>query len=275
MRDVRICAHYRIGIDEIVTRVRDMLAMGIDIGGSGIKAAIIDTESGELISERIRVRTPTQIDAARLVEIVVNLLSDLEWSAGPVGIGFPGVIHRQVVHTAINLDPGLVGLDLPQQLKAVVDGPVRVINDADAAGFAEMRLGAGQPYCESGTVLLLTVGTGIGTVLFSDGVLVPNLELGHVEYRGGDAELYVSERVRKQAGLSWKQWGKRFNGYLQHLEFLVQPDFIILGGGGVKKADKVSGLIQINAPWGFARFGNRAGIIGAAVAAAEGSGKRG
>lgn len=243
--------------------------MGVDIGGSGIKAAIVDTANANLVTERARVKTPDNLEPQQLISIIKHLMDLLEWRRGPVGIGFPGVIHEQVIHTAVNLNPALVGMNLSASLNGSVDGPIRVLNDADAAGFAEMRFGAGLPCAESGTVLLLTVGTGIGTVLFSDGVLVPNLEMGHVEFQGVDAERYVSERTRKEEDLSWKQWGKRFNAYLCYLEFLLQPDFLIIGGGGVKKPTKFVDYINISTPWAFARFGNRAGIIGAAVAAAR------
>lgn len=246
-----------------------MLAMGIDIGGSGIKGAIVDTEKGTLASERIRIRTPKNAEAPVLTEILQDLLNQFEWTGGPVGIGFPGVIRHNVIGTAANLNDSLIGLDFAEALKSSVKGPVRVLNDADAAGFAEMRFGEGRPYAKDGTVLLLTIGTGIGTVLFTDGVLYPNLEFGHVEFMGTEAEHYVSERVRKAEELSWKCWSKRFNSFLQYTEFLFQPDLIILGGGGVKKADKFTPHLDIRTSWKMARSGNLAGIIGAALAASE------
>ncbi len=240
--------------------------MGIDIGGSGIKGALVDTRTGELASERLRIPTPRAGGPKATVAVLCELIGRLDWH-GPVGIGFPGVIRRNVIHTAANLDKAHIGLDLAAALAGCGAGPVRVLNDADAAGIAEMRLGAGRPHARAGTVLLLTVGTGIGTAMFTDGVLVPNLELGHVEYRGHHAESYVSERARKQLDLSWKRWTLRFSGFLAYLEFLLQPDFIILGGGGLKRPDKIREHIAIATPWAFAEFGNRAGIIGAALAA--------
>lgn len=246
-----------------------MLAMGIDIGGSGIKGAIVDTASGTLASERIRIPTPDDAEADVLVGILHDLLGQFEWTRGPVGIGFPGVIRKNVIHTAANLHDGLVGLNLAEALKSQLDGPVRVINDADAAGYAEMRYGEGLPHATEGTVLLLTIGTGIGTVLFTDGVLYPNTEFGHIQFMGTEAEHFVSERVRKAEDLSWKRWSKRFNDFLQYMEFLLQPDLIILGGGGVKKAEKFSSHINIRTPWVLASSGNRAGMIGAALAASE------
>lgn len=246
----------------------NMLALGVDIGGSGIKAAVVDTTKGELVTERLRVPTPDHSEAGVVIPIIRQLIQDFDWAGGPVGIGFPGVIHQQVIHTAINLHDSLVRINLAEVLRDVAGGPVRVLNDADAAGFCEMRYGAGKPYAESGTVLLVTIGTGVGTVLFSDGVLVPNLELGHMEYNGKNAESQVSELARKTQELSWKKWGKRLNGYLQKLEFLLQPDYLILGGGGVKKPDKFVEYLELKTPWSFASSGNLAGIIGAAAAAA-------
>lgn len=246
-----------------------MLAMGIDIGGSGIKGAIVDTLKGEIVSERIRIKTPASADAPKILSIVQLILDELEWCDGPVGIGFPGVIRNQKIQTAVNLHPGLVGFDFSKELRTSGDRPVRILNDADAAGFAEMRLGAGKAFNKSGTVLLITVGTGIGTVLFSNGVLVPNLELGHIELNGTDAEKQISDKTRKDSSLGWKEWGKRFNQYLTHMEFITQPDLIIIGGGGAKKPEKFEKYVSILTEWVPAHFGNRAGIIGAAIASAD------
>ncbi len=249
-----------------------MLALGIDIGGSGIKGAVVDTECGSLVSDRMRVPTPRDLSPEALAGILHNLFSDLDWKKGPVGIGFPGVIRGNTIFTAANLDKRLVGLNLEEVLDGLGSAPVRVLNDADAAGFAEMEFGAGLPYRKQGTVLLLTVGTGIGTVMFVDGVLVPNLELGHVEFNGAEAEHLVSERTRKHEDLSWKRWAKRFSGYLEYLERLLNPDVIILGGGGVSKVGKFEKHLSIQTPWVMANNGNRAGIIGAALAAASRAG---
>jgi polyphosphate glucokinase len=249
-----------------------MLALGIDIGGSGIKSAVVDTTIGEFVSPRVRTKTPAGLLPGQLTAIIREQADELDWHQGPVGIGFPGVIRENCIQTAVNLGEPLVGLDLAGELRRELGGPIRVLNDADMAGFAEMRLGAGQPYAKSGTVLLLTIGTGIGTVLFNNGQLVPNLEFGHVELSGKNAESIVSERARKTHGLSWKQWTRRFNQYLAHLSFLLQPDFIILGGGGVKKPEKFVDYLDLDTRWDFARFGNRAGIVGAAIAAAEKAG---
>lgn len=262
-------ANYGIGIDANIGQVSSMLAFGVDIGGSGIKSALVDTVTGKLVSDRLRTRTPVQADADALLGIIRSQAREIGWHEGPVGVGFPGVIRQGVIHTAVNLGEAFVGVDFVRRLGEHFPGPRSVLNDADAAGFAEMRLGLGTELPDKGTVVLLTVGTGIGSVVFSDGHLVPNLELGHIEMQGRSAEEQISERVRKDSGLSWKQWTKRFNLYLDRLCFLIQPDFLILGGGGVKKAEKFLPFLEVPCEWGFARFGNRAGIIGAAIAASE------
>ena len=244
-----------------------MLSLGIDVGGSGVKGAVVDTDKGLLVTDRLRYPTPPGADASTVVDLIQQLIRDLGWNSGPVGIGFPGVVRQETICTAANFDGSLVGVHLGQRLAEFVNGPIRVINDADAAGCAEMLFGAGRGYLDRGTVLLITVGTGVGTVMFTRGVLVPNLELGHVEYKGNNAESFVSERTRKAEDLSWKRWASRFNGYLHYLEFLLQPDFIILGGGGVKKPEKFQDQITIRTPWALAEYGNRAGIVGAALAA--------
>jgi len=246
-----------------------MLALGIDIGGSGIKGAIVDTDNGKLVSERIRISTPKPACAEAVIDTVRQVVAQSAFEAGPVGIGFPGVIRRNQIFTAANLEKCLVGVNFQKELSDMNIGKVRVINDADAAGFAEMAFGAGRRHSDSGTVLMLTVGTGIGTVMFSNGHLVPNLEFGHVEFENKNAESRVSERARIRKELSWSKWGKRFNRFLQYLEQLTQPDLIILGGGGVKNPKAFVKYIDIQTPWEFARYGNKAGMIGAALAASK------
>lgn len=245
-----------------------MRAIGIDIGGSGIKAAVIDVKSGEFLTERLRIPTPHPAKREATLEGVLYLLDELGASHEAVGIGFPGVVRYGNIVTATNLHKSLIGLNFNEEIRGGKDGYITVLNDADAAGFAEMRLGAGKE-AQDKTVLLITVGTGIGTVMFSSGQLVPNLELGHIEYKGKNAESYVSELTRKSEHLSWKDWGKRFNGYLCYLEKVLSPDLIILGGGGVKNPEKFAHELQIETPFTFAHFGNRAGIVGAAMAAVE------
>jgi polyphosphate glucokinase len=245
------------------------LAVGIDVGGSGIKGAVVDVSTGEFVSEREKILTPAALDPDGLVKVLDELIERLDGRSLPLGIGFPGVIRSGVIGTAANLDKRLVGLDLEKRMGERVKGPVAVMNDADAAGVAEMRLGEGQTFSDSGVVMVLTVGTGIGTALFNSGQLVPNCEMGHVQFNGKDAELLVSERARKKQDLSWKRWGRRFNRYLEYLAFLLQVDIFILGGGGLKKADRFEEFLTLDVPWSFARFGNRAGIVGAALHASE------
>jgi polyphosphate glucokinase len=215
------------------------------------------------------VATPEKPGRERLLAAILQLMKQLDWHEGPSGIGFPGVVRRGTIRTAFNLSNELLDWDMAGAVAALTAGPVAVLNDADAAGVAEMRFGAGRKLQHQGKVFLVTVGTGLGTVLFCDGILVPNLELGHLEYRGKSAEFSVSERARKQQQLSWKRWGGLLNGYLRHVEFLLQPDLIILGGGGVKKPERFIDSIQLRTAWEFAHYGNRAGIIGAALTAAQ------
>ena len=248
-----------------------MLALGIDIGGSGIKGAIVDTGKGKLASDKIRIPTPQPANAQAVISTVRRLIMELGYKSGPVGIGFPGVIRHNTIFTAANLEKCLIGVNFERELADMEVGPVRIINDADAAGFAEMAFGAGKGHRSSGTVLMLTVGTGIGAVMFTNGHLVPNLEFGHIEFEKKHAESHVSERARIKKELSWSKWGKRFGRFLAYLELLVQPDLIILGGGGVKKPKAFAEYIDIDTPWVIASYGNKAGIIGAALAACEGS----
>lgn len=243
-----------------------MEILGIDIGGSGIKAAVVNTSTGALVTERERIATPSPATPEATLPLVRDLLEAHAWR-GPVGCGFPGVIHGTTIHTAANLDDSFIGVDWGEALSEITGGPSAVLNDADAAGMAEMRFGAGRGH--NGLVMILTIGTGIGTALFHRGELVPNAEIGHIEYEGAEAESFLSEAARKQQGLSWKQWGKRFNGFLQYLEGLLWPDLFILGGGGAKKSEKFDDFLSPRTPWVLAEFGNRAGIIGAAMAAAE------
>lgn len=246
-----------------------MRSVGVDIGGSGVKAAVVESSTGELITQRVRVETPSNANRAELEGCLLELLERVGWQEGPLGIGFPGVIREGTIQTAANLSHSLIGWNLRKTFEDHGFGPVALLNDADAAGVAEMHFGAGKDF-HNQTVLLLTVGTGIGSVLFFKGGLVPNLEFGHIEFHGKPAERLVSERARKQGDLSWKRWGKRFNSFLEYMAFLTQPDAIILGGGGVKRPEKFAEFLTVQTPIHYAAFGNLAGIVGAAIAAAEG-----
>ncbi|MCC5807446.1 MAG: ROK family protein [Opitutales bacterium] len=243
-----------------------MDVLGIDIGGTGIKAAVVDTLSGDLVSERVRVPTELPVTRTALLRTLGALLDQFDWR-GPVGCGFPGVIRGGCVDTAANLGPDLPGWDLKGALREHHGIAAYILNDADAAALAEAAFGAARGQC--GVVLVLTVGTGIGSALVVDGVLVPNIELGHAEYKGKVAEHFVSNRTRKAEELSWKQWAQRFDGFLRHLERIIQPDLFVIGGGGAKKPKKFAEFLRVKTPVRFAAYANRAGIIGAAVGAAR------
>jgi len=239
--------------------------LGVDIGGSGIKAAPVNVTTGALTAERVKVPTPRPALPDAVAEAVRKLVADFSWS-GPVGLTFPGVVIGGVTWTAANLDPAWIGLDARALLGKAAGQEVSLLNDADAAGVAEMTFGAGAGV--AGTVLLLTFGTGIGSALFSDGRLVPNTELGHIEIHGKDAEERASERAREQQGLSWEKWASRVDDYLKHVEALLWPSLIIIGGGISRKADKfIPMLTSVRAPIVPAALHNDAGIVGAAMAA--------
>ena len=243
-----------------------MQVLGIDIGGSGIKAGVVDVETGTLVGERLRLPTPDPATPQAVQATVGRLAWEFSWT-DVIGCGFPAVIHEGRALTAANVDPAWIGADAAGLFADASGCPVRVLNDADAAGLAEMHFGAGRG--RSGVVLLVTVGTGLGTALFSDGVLVPNTELGHILVRGKDAERYASAAVREAKGLSWSRWGKRFNRCLQRLEELLWPGLFIVGGGASKKFEKFSSQFDVRAEVVPAQLRNDAGIIGAALAAVQ------
>jgi len=242
-----------------------MHALGIDIGGTGIKAAPVDLETGTFVADRVKIATPRPAVPDAVAEVVAKLVSTFAWT-GPIGCTFPGVVMNGVTRTAANLDKAWIGLDARELLCKTTGQDIRLINDADAAGVAEMTFGAGKG--EGGTVFMVTFGTGIGSALFVDGILVPNTEFGHIEIRGKDAEERASERAKVAGDLSWKHWAKNVNEYLDHIEALVSPQLILVGGGISKQSDKflplMSGLQARVTP---AAMHNDAGITGAAMAA--------
>ena len=241
-----------------------MHALGIDIGGTGIKAAPVDVATGKLLADRQKIATPRPALPDAVADVVKQLTTSFGWS-GPVGITFPGVVTDGVTRTAANLDSAWIGMDAAALFRTAASNPVRVLNDADAAGVAEMTFGAG--IGERGTVLMLTFGTGIGSALFSQGVLVPNTEFGHLEIHGQDAETRASEHAKELHDLSWGKWAGRVDDYLQHVEALLSPNLIIVGGGISKQADKwVPRLTGIRARIVPAALLNDAGIVGAAMA---------
>jgi len=240
-----------------------MQVLGIDIGGSGIKGAPVDIEKGEKLTKRYRIPTPQPSKPKAVAKTVAKIAKHFEWE-GPIGCGFPGVARQGVIRTAANVHDKWIGTDAASLFRKKTGCPVKVINDADAAGLAEMAFGAGQG--RKGVVLLVTIGTGLGTSLFTNGVLLPNTELGHIEIDCKDAELMASDAARERKDLSWKKWGKRLNTYLTRLEALIWPDLIILGGGVSKKHKKFMPYIDIQAEVVIAESFNHAGIIGAALA---------
>jgi polyphosphate glucokinase len=246
-----------------------MEILGIDIGGSGIKAAVVDLEKGEFSGDRVRRETPCAARPEPMVEVVAEVVREIGWQ-GPAGCGFPGVVRHGRIATAPNLSEHWVGEDAASRLGEACGLPVTVVNDADAAGLAEMRFGAGAGH--EGVVMVVTLGTGIGTALFHDGVLVPNLELGHVEVGGCEAEERAAARIRKERDLSWKDWSAELNRVLQHFEMLLNPDLFVIGGGVSTKHEKFLTRLSLEAKVVPAQLRNAAGIVGAALAAAASPG---
>jgi polyphosphate glucokinase len=238
---------------------------GIDIGGTGVKGATVDITTGALTSDRVRVLTPRPATPDSVVPVAVELVRGASYS-GAIGCAFPAVIKDGVACTAANIDPSWIGTSVASALSSQLeDAAVSVLNDADAAGLAEMRFGAGRD--TSGVVVMLTVGTGIGSAVFLDGRLVPNTELGHLEVDGHKAEHRASETAREEGQLSHKEWAKLFNRYLEVLEALLWPDLVIIGGGVSKAPEKFMPLLESRAKLVPATLANAAGIIGAALAA--------
>lgn len=245
-----------------------MEILGIDIGGSGIKAAIVNTATGEWLTERFRIDTPSPAKRDKVLEALKEVAEHFDWK-GPVGCGFPGVIQKQTILTAANLHKSLIGERLGEDCAELFGQRAWLINDADAAGVAEVHFGFGE---REGVILFLTVGTGMGTAFFVDGQLVPNSELGHLMMACGkdkycEAEHYCADSARKRDGLSWKQWAGRFDEFLKVIYALTRPDEILVGGGVAKKGHKYLEYLNPPCELHLAKLQNRAGITGAALAA--------
>ncbi len=240
--------------------------LGIDIGGSGIKGAPVNTKTGVLKGERYRIPTPQPSTPNAVGDAVARIVKHFRWK-GPVGITFPAVIKDGVVYSAANIDKSWIGVNGSELLEKKTGCPVLLLNDADAAAIAEMELGAGRNRRNRGVVFLLTFGTGIGSAIFVDGVLVPNTELGHMEMNGMEAEHYASDIVRKREKLDWNEWAVRVNEYLLLLEALFSPDLFIIGGGVSKKHPRYMHQLHTQAKVVPAELLNDAGIVGAALAA--------
>lgn len=241
-----------------------MTILGIDIGGTGIKGAPVNLKTGELVAERIRIPTPRPALPNAVADVVGQIASHFDYK-GPAGVTFPAIVKKNIIYSASNVDASWIQVDAAKLFRRHLGGPVSVVNDADAAGVAEMKFGAG--HGQKGVVIMLTFGTGIGSAIFHNGILLPNSELGHIQLRGKDAEHRCSERIREEKEMSYKKWARIVSEYLETLERLFSPELFIIGGGVSKKADKflphlkskTDVLIQP------AKMQNDAGIIGAAL----------
>lgn len=243
-----------------------MKVLGLDIGGTGIKGAIVDTATGEMLTERERLDTPHPATVAACGETISKVVKTLEWE-GIIGCGFPAIIKNGVAKSAGNISQEWIDTSVEGLVEQVTGCKNVVLNDADAAGLAELKFGAGKDV--KGTVIVVTLGTGIGTAIFIDGKLLPNTEFGQVRFRGDKAEKYAAGSVRKNEALSWEVWGHRVNEYLHYMDVLFSPSLFILGGGVSKKFEKFEPYIDVQTKVVPAAMQNNAGIIGAACAAAD------
>ena len=258
------------------------MAIGIDFGGSGIKGAVVDTRSGKFVGDRIRIPTPQPSLPHEVVKTIGTLVAGLtaaltggdkpiltaaEAAILPVGVGIPGATRAGTVLTAANIDPAWIGYPAEREMSLAMGRIVAIGNDADVAGVAELRYGAGRR--QRGTIIVLTIGTGMGTALFADGRLLPNTELGHIELNGKDAEIRVAESARERLNLGWKEWAAGFDDYLHLLERLFWPDLFVLGGGGSKRSDNYMQYLTVKTPVVIAQMKNNAGIVGGALIARE------
>jgi len=241
-----------------------MQVLGIDVGGSGIKGAPVDTKTGKLLGERIRIKTPKEAEPEPIAQVVAEIANSFDWK-GPIGIGFPSPIKAGVAMMAANISVKWVGTNADELFTKITGCECTMINDADAAGLAEMEFGAGRG--QPGTVIMVTLGTGIGSAIFYRGNLLPNTEFGHLDMKGRDAEHRASAVVRERENLSWKKYAKRLNKYFAAMEKLFWPDLFIIGGGISKQSEKYIPLLTIETPVVPAQFFNEAGIVGAALAA--------
>jgi polyphosphate glucokinase len=237
--------------------------IGIDFGGSGIKAAPVDLDAGDFAAERERIPTPAASTPEAVAEVMAELVGHFPEATGPVGVTIPGVVRSGVVHSAANIDKSWLGTDADALLTERLGRDVHVVNDADAAGVAELRYGAAKG--RTGLVILTTLGTGIGSAILYDGVLVPNFELGHLEIDGQEAEKRAAASIKTAERLSWEEWASRLTTYYRTLEKLFSPDLLVVGGGVSKDADQFLHLVDIDTEIIPATLRNRAGIIGAAV----------
>jgi polyphosphate glucokinase len=241
--------------------MKENLILGVDVGGSGIKGGIVDTDTGMLLTERYKFATPKPATPAAVAETIKKLVDYFAWD-GPVGCGFPSIIRKGVTITAANIDKSWIGEDITLRFEQTCGLPFYVLNDADAAGLAEVAFGAGKGV--KGTVMMITIGSGIGTGLFLDGKLLPNSEFGHLFFKNMLAEHYTSSATKDREGLDMETWAKRLNEYLHHLDRLLSVDLYIIGGGISRMFDDFKGFLDVDAAIVPATFQNNAGTIGAA-----------
>ncbi|MDI9356004.1 MAG: ROK family protein [Chitinophagaceae bacterium] len=240
-----------------------MIILGIDVGGTGIKGGLVDTKLGKIITEKKRVLTPSPSTPETITKSISEIIEHFQWEKKAIGCGFPASVKGGIVRNASNIDKTWIGVNVAEYIKNTTQCPTYIVNDADAAGIAEIKFGNIPK--ELKTILFITIGTGIGSALFAKKRLVPNTELGHIIIDGKDAETYISNAVREREKLSWEEWGKRFSLYLNRLEFLFWPDAFILGGGISKEFYQFSPFIKTEVPVIPATLKNQAGIIGAAL----------
>ena len=243
---------------------------GIDFGGTGIKGAPVDLERGEFAQERVRIKTPERSTPQAVAEVFAELVAAFPDSQGPVGVTVPGVVRHGVVHSAANIDKSWIGTDADALFTARLQRDVHVVNDADAAGLAEVRYGAARG--QRGLVIVTTLGTGIGSALIHHGVLIPNAELGHLEIDGHNAESRAANSAREREGLSMEEWAERLTRYYRTLEMLFSPDLFVVGGGISKRSEEFLPLLAIGTPIVPAVLRNQAGVVGAAAFAVDASG---
>ncbi len=242
------------------------IILGIDVGGTGIKGGLVNVKTGAMETERFRFATPSPATPAAVAATVQQLVDQLDYH-GPVGVGFPAIVRRGVAGSAANIDDSWVGTDITKVLGEQTGLNFFALNDADAAGIATMEFGTGRPFRKEGVVLMVTIGTGLGGALFVDGELMPNLEIGQIYLKNQKvvAEKFISNRIRKDTNMSWSEFGRKFNKYLKHVDAVLNPDLIILGGGAAKYFDEYKKHLKTNATVKPALLENAAGTVGAAV----------
>lgn len=240
------------------------LILGIDVGATGIKGAVVDIKKGILTTERFKLLTPKSGKPAEMIKVINEIVKHFDWKGKPIGLGFPAIIKNNKALSASNIHKSWIGFNIKEHVEEITQCPVEVINDADAAGIAEMKFGRGKHV--DGTVILLTLGTGIGSAVFLNGELLPNTEFGHLKFKKGIAENYASNSARKLNDLTWEEFGKELNTLLEHIDFVFSPNLILLGGGVSKKFDYYSKYFSDTLDVEPAMTYNNAGIIGAAMA---------